>query len=97
MWQDILNGCYNFLGAPFVILSIIKLYKDKKVHGVSWLHVAFFSSWGYWNLYYYPHLNQWASFVGGLFLVLTNTFWLIQMIYYIRKEKKLTNQTIIKK
>ncbi len=87
MWQDILNGCYNFLGAPFVILSIIKLYRDKKVRGVSLMHVAFFSSWGYWNLYYYPHLNQWASFIGGLFLVLTNTFWLIQMIYYLRKEK----------
>jgi len=97
MWQDILNGCFEFMGAPFIIMSIMKLYKDKRVRGVSWLHVAFFSSWGYWNLYYYPHLNQWASFVGGVFLVLANTFWLGQMIYYIRKEKKLTNQTIIKK
>ncbi len=87
-WQDLVNGCYEFMGAPFILMSIIQLFKDKKVKGVSWIHVAFFSSWGYWNLYYYPHLNQWASFIGGVCLVLANTIWLGQMIYYIHKEKK---------
>jgi len=88
-WQDLVNGVYEFMGAPFILMSILQLHKDKKVKGVSWIHVAFFSSWGYWNLYYYPHLNQWCSFLGGLFLVLTNTFWLGQIVYYLRKDKNL--------
>lgn len=91
-WSDIINGFYEFMGAPFILMSIIQLFKDKKVRGISWIHVAFFSSWGYWNLYYYPHLGQWVSFCGGICLVLTNTFWLIQMIYYLLKEKGGVNE-----
>lgn len=87
MIPDLINGIFEVCGAPFIMMSIIALNKDKKVRGVSWMHVSFFSAWGYWNLYYYPHLNQWASFYGGLFLVVTNTVWLGQIFYYLRKEK----------
>ena len=86
-WQDLVNGLYEFMGAPFICLSIVKLYKEKKVRGISWVHAGFFASWGYWNLYYYPHLNQWCSFIGGVFIVITNTIWLGQLIYYTKKEK----------
>jgi len=83
-WQDIVNGSFELFGAPFIFLSVIKLYKDKLVKGVSWVGVGFFASWGYWNLYFYPHLNQWASFFGGIAIVLCNTIWLIQLLYYIK-------------
>jgi len=79
---DIINGAYEFLGAPFIFLSVMKLHKDKKVSGVSWIHAGFFASWGYWNLFYYPHLGQWYSFIGGLLLVVVNTIWLFQLVYY---------------
>lgn len=91
-WQDLVNGIYEFMGAPFIFMSILKLFKDKKVRGVSWIHVLFFSSWGYWNLYYYPHLNQWCSFAGGVCLVIANTIWLFQIFYYLAKEKKLKGE-----
>ena len=81
-WQDIVNGSYELLGAPFIFTSVIKLAKDKKVHGISWLHAAFFATWGYWNLYYYPHLDQWFSFIGGIAIVIVNTFWMGQLLYY---------------
>lgn len=68
------------------MLSVIKLYREKQVHGVSWVAVAFFASWGFWNLYYYPHLEQWASFCGGIAIVTVNTIWLAQLIYYSRKK-----------
>ncbi len=84
---DLVNGLFECLSAPFILLSIIQLHKDKEVKGVSWKQVGFFSVWGTWNLYYYPHLDQWASFAGGILIVLANTFWLGQMLYY-RKEKK---------
>ena len=81
-WQDAINGCYELFGAPFILLSIIKLYKEKIVRGVSWIHVGYFTTWGFWNLYYYPHLGQWYSFAGGIAIVTFNTIWLVQMLYY---------------
>lgn len=78
---------FEFLGGLFITLSCIKLYRDKKVRGVSFVHVAYFTAWGYWNIHYYPHLEQWVSFAGGLGVVLTNTVWLVMLIWYIRKER----------
>ena len=92
-WPDAVNGCYELLGAPFITLSIIKLYKDKVVRGVNWMAVAFFASWGIWNLFYYPHLGQWCSFTGGLAIVTANGIWLWMMMYYIRKEKRNGNDS----
>ncbi len=87
-WQDIVNGSYEMLGAPFILLSIINLYKCKQVRGVTWWHPAFFGTWSLWNLYYYPHLGQWFSFFGGILISLTTCVWLGMMLYYIRKEKQ---------
>ena len=85
---DLINGIFEMFGGAFILLSCIKLYKEKKVRGVSWIHVGFFACWGYWNLYYYPSLGQILSFIGGIGIVVTNTALVIQMLYYIRREKK---------
>lgn len=80
--NDIINGMFECLGSVFISFSIFKLFKDKMVRGVSWVHVSFFSVWGFWNLYYYPSLNQWVSFYGGIGVTLANTAYLIMLIYY---------------
>lgn len=85
---DLVNGCFEASGGWFIYQSIKKLYRDKSVRGVSWKHVAFFSTWGYWNLFYYPHLDQWLSFAGGVGIVITNTIWLLQIAYYLGLENK---------
>lgn len=87
MWPDKINGLFELLGGAFVLLNCARLYKDKKVRGVSFMAVSYFTLWGYWNIYYYPHLNQWMSFIGGLTIVAMNTLWIIMMVYYIKKEK----------
>ena len=87
MWQDKLNGLFELLGGIFITLSCIKLRGDKKVRGVSFVHVAYFTAWGYWNIHYYPHLGQWLSFAGSLAVTLVNTWWLAMLIYYVRKER----------
>lgn len=87
MWQDNLNGLFELLGGLFITLSCVKLYKDKKVRGVSFIHVAYFSLWGYWNIHYYPHLGQWISFAGSLAVTLVNTIWLGLLFYYLRRER----------
>lgn len=83
-WPDVINGAFECLGAPFIVLSILRLARDKRVAGVSWLHAAFFAAWGYWNLFYYPHLGQWFSFAGAVLIVIANSAWLAQLIWYTR-------------
>ena len=87
MWEDKVNGLFELFGGLFVLLSCIKLYRQKKVRGVSAIGIGYFTLWGYWNIHYYSNLAQWMSLVGSLTVTLINTFWLGQIIYYLRKEK----------
>ena len=91
-WADIINGVLETVGGGFITFSVIKLHQDKIVRGVSWVHVGFFAGWGYWNLFYYPHLDQWMSFAGGVFIVVTNTVWLIQLMYWTGVERRQRNK-----
>lgn len=87
MWEDKVNGLFELIGGIFILLSCIKLYRDKKVRGVSFAHIGYFTLWGYWNIHYYFNLTQWVSLVGSLSVTIINTVWLSMMIYYIKKEK----------
>jgi len=88
MMPDIINGSFEFLGGCFLLANVYKIYKDKRLRGYHWLSTVFFTSWGLWNLYFYPHLGQWFSFTGGCFIVTVNSFWLGQIYYYSKKEVK---------
>jgi len=88
MWQDKLNGVFELLGGFFIMLSCIRLYRDKKVRGVSFVHIAYFTLWGYWNIEYYSNLDQWVSLIGSLTVTLVNTVWLGMLLYYLQKEQK---------
>ena len=85
---DLINGAFEFL-AGFMILNHCRvILKDKVVRGVSILSTAFFTSWGFWNLYYYPSLDQWASFYGGLMIVAANTYYVGLMLYYTNRSRR---------
>lgn len=88
MTPDLINGVFETVGGLMCWMNVQKVLKDKSVAGVYWPIQAFFSAWGLWNLYYYPTLNQWASFVGGVFLVVGNTIWTVLAAYYARKDKQ---------
>lgn len=87
-WPDVVNAIFECAGGFFVALSARKTLQDKKVRGVSWMTAAFFTSWGIWNLYFYPSLEQWTSFFGGIFVCTANIVWLSALIYYTRKERR---------
>jgi len=87
-WADGINGAYEFIGGIFLLLNCFRIYKDKKIRGVTLSAATFFSTWSWWNLYYYPSLNQWISFCGGIFIAVTNTWWVGMAIYYTIKENK---------
>lgn len=84
---DYVNGAFEILGAVAIFGHVRRVLKDKAVAGVSLYSTIFFASWGFWNLYYYPSLDQWASFVGGIFIVLGNVCWIAGLIYYTRHPK----------
>jgi len=85
---DIINGTFELLGGVMIGKHCLQLYRDKVIRGVSVLATAFFSAWGLWNLYYYPHLDQWMSFIGGCAIVTANCVWVGMMVYYGRGDKQ---------
>jgi len=84
--QDVINAIFELGGGILLFLNCMKLHRDKEVKGISIGVTAFFSLWGFWSLYYYPSLNQWWSFLGGILIVLANTLWVGMAIYYGRSK-----------
>jgi hypothetical protein len=90
MIQDYINGIFELVGGYFTWRNAYSLYKDKEIRGVYWPTTVFFSAWGFWNLFYYPSLEQWASFTGGILLVGGNICWLFLLLRYkLQKQNKL--------
>lgn len=87
MSPDLINGLFEFLGSLFTWLNFTRVIKDRGYAGISVLSLIFFTSWGLWNLYYYPALTQWWSFAGGVSIVMANIFWLVAMLYYGRIDE----------
>lgn len=81
------NGALEFCGALMLVKNVLRLAKDKEVKGVTWWATAYFMGWGFWNLFYYPSLDQWYSFIGGCCIVTINVIWLAMMLYYRNKQK----------
>jgi len=82
---DLINGAFEVSGGFMLLMDVFRMYKDRILKGVHWGPRVFFTTWGFWNIFYYPHLDQWASFVGGLFIVSVNTLWLGMTFYFIKK------------
>lgn len=82
MWADFTNGVFELVGGLLILNHCRAVLRDKAVAGVSIFSTAIFTSWGFWNLYYYPSLGQWWSFTGGLLIVGANCLWVYLMLKY---------------
>jgi hypothetical protein len=82
MHNDLINGLFECIGGLLVWINVARIVKDKRVHGISCWVQAFFTAWGFWNLYYYPSLNQWCSFWGGAVMSIGNTAWVVLAMKY---------------
>ena len=87
MTNDMVNGLFELVGGVLCWANAVRLYRDKVVKGVMWQATAFFSCWGFWNLWYYPALDQWFSFAAGAFLVVGNTAWVLLALRYKGKNQ----------
>lgn len=87
MSGDLINGCFEFIGAGMICLSVRRLMIDQEVKGFSVWPLIFWTSWGTWNLFYYPSLGQWFSFAGGIAVILANVLYLCAIFYFTREER----------
>ena len=86
--SDLINSLFELCGSIPILLSCRTAYREKQFRGMHSWHMPFFLAWGVWNLYYYPSLGQWKSFVGGLAIVLANSLYVGMFFYYRRKESR---------
>jgi len=82
MNPDIVNSGFLLTAGFFILFSVVKLYKEKEVRGVSLIHAGFFSVYGFWHICFFSLLEQWWSIIGGVFSTTINTVWVILLIYY---------------
>lgn len=83
MTPDRINASLEYLGVLFALYNCVILVQDAgQVQGVSVASTGFFTAWGIWNLYYYPHLGQKASGIAAGGLVLANGGWLLLFALY---------------
>lgn len=82
MSPDAINGLFELFGSGLIWMSVRQTLRDRGYAGIYIPAVVFFAAWGLWNLYYYPHLDQWFSFAGGVSIVVANTVWVGLMLKF---------------
>lgn len=82
MTEDLINGLFEFAGALFCCAHVKQILQDKQVKGVAWTPFLFFTSWGLWNLWFYPAVGCWFSFAGGILLAAVQVTYFTLMVYY---------------
>lgn len=88
MNYDQINAVFEAGSACLLTLNIRRLYKDKKLAGVSIIPISWFSLWGAWNLIYYSKLEQSLSWTAGIAVFVLNSSWVMLALYYGRKSKR---------
>ena len=66
MTPDAINGLYELLGCVFIGLSVRRLWRDRSWAGLSPWTTIFFTSWGFWNIYFYPSVGAPWSTAGAV-------------------------------
>lgn len=88
MNADSINALFEFGGASLLFLNVRQLWLDKRLAGVRILPTAWYSCWGFWNLYYYHSLNQTFSWLAGFIVVAANTSWVVLAMMYRKNSSK---------
>lgn len=91
MSNDIINAAFELTAGLLLWLNVVHLHRDKRIQGIHFAPTALFTAWGVWNLYFYPNVGCWWSFVAGILVVVANGTWLGQLIYYRYKQNKEQN------
>lgn len=82
MIQDTINAAFEWFGALVLLLDIRAILRDKSVSGVSLAPKFVFCVWGFWNIYYYGHLDQEGSQIAAAGVTVVNSVWLYLALKY---------------
>jgi hypothetical protein len=85
--HDAINAVFEGGGAIFLCLNVRRLLKDKSVKGVSLLTTSWWTTWGFWNVYFYSAVNTPASFYAGIAVVIVNAVWLGLALWFARPRR----------
>jgi hypothetical protein len=83
---DMANAAFEVCGALAVWANFAAILKDKGYAGTRIPMMIFFTSWGFWNLYFYAHLIQWVSLYASLLLTSGNVAVVSAMAWFGRKR-----------
>lgn len=84
--SDFVNGLFEMVGGCLLLVNVRRLWRDRKIAGVSWLPTVFFAVWGVWNLWFYPSVHCPWSFAGGIVVVSANVVWL-SLLWWVSRER----------
>lgn len=87
---DLINACFEGGIGILGWTNVHALWRDREVKGTNWVLQFWVTAWGLFNLYYYPHLGQWLSFIGGLSIFGANAVWISSYSYlrWFRNDRK---------
>jgi len=85
MIPDLVNALFEFGGSIYIWINVFRILKDKKTRGLDWKSWIFYTIWGMWDFYYYPHLGQWISFWAAVNLSIGNVTW-VWLAFKYREE-----------
>lgn len=83
---DTINALFEVCGSVAVWLNFAAILKDRGYAGTRVPMMLFFTSWGFWNLFFYSHLMQWMSMLASILLTSGNVAVVAAMLYFGRKE-----------
>ena len=86
MSPDIGNALFELVGAFINYLNVRQARIDKFISGVSVWPAVFFTSWGIWNLFYYPFLGQYYSAAAAVPIFVINGWWVYLYCKYGRRK-----------
>jgi hypothetical protein len=84
--NDNINAIFVAISGILILLSAVKVAKNKSAAGVSPLTVAFFVAFGVWNLWFYSSLNQVGSMAAQTVNCTANIAWLALILIYRRRD-----------
>jgi uncharacterized membrane protein YqaE (UPF0057 family) len=73
---------FEAVGAILLLLNCRRLYIDKETKGISFAPFAFYTAWGFWNLFFYPAVGACWSMVGGIAVVTVNAAYCGMVLHY---------------
>lgn len=88
MAPDVVNALFEAGGALAILLSLRRLLRDKKLAGYDPATLAFFTAWGFWNLFFYPAVGASWSFFAGIAVVASNLAYLAAMAWFSRPARE---------